>query len=137
MKFTLEELQEKANHTYREYMAAKKELDDFKFNDKKDTYKDKFRCTYCRYSCLTEIVGWDNLCMQGRWADGACKDFELDNELSCYIKKFDRYDFDTWDAIANLLVDNDVKYLLDDEKLKDKAIAIYEIVEEIEGAKNE
>ena len=111
-------------------MAAKEELDDFEFNTKKETYKDYFRCSHCRYNCLINVVEWDNLCMKDKWADGPCNKFEPDNRLSLYIKSFKWQSYDDWSKIADLLTDFDVAHLLDDETLTDKAIAIHKIIDD-------
>ena len=127
---TYETLKNNAHLAYKAYQEEQKKVDDFEYNSKKDMYQDQFRCMYCRYNCLTEVAGWDNLCMQGTWADGPCKKFEPHNELSAYIELENHPSFEIWDKIANLLVDDEVKCLLDDEMLADKAIAIYEIVQD-------
>ena len=126
----LDDLKRERDEAYKKYQEAQSELDNFEFNQKRKQYGNDFRCSRCRYSCLTEVSGWDNLCMQGRWADGACKHYEPDNRLSLYIKQYKYPSYETWSNIAELLDGRDVAHLLDNEEMFDKAIAIDKVIQE-------
>ena len=127
----LDNLERERDEAFKKYQKAQAAIDNFEFNQKKEQYGNDFKCSKCRYSCIEEVRSWDNLCMQGRWADGPCENYQPENELSKYIRNSTRFpSFETWSNIVRLIGGRDIAHLLDREELKDKAIAIDKIIRE-------
>lgn len=132
---TIEELKNKEAELNQQLRYIQSDISRYEYDQKKEQYGSDFCCNKCRFDCIEDPGDYHTTCLKYNCVlcKDNCEEYLPENELSQYIRSYDRYSWDSvWSSIAEVLNYDDLAALLEKGTENDfeKAIKIYEIVEE-------